>query len=592
MKFSKLLNYLMDLLLLFTINIQSFYSLGINKKHINSLLLIATIFFLFSKKVIAQNYQLQIINDNNKSIKLLTKKTYKKTFSDSLSLFSELEKIKSKLFQKGYISASFDSVIFDSVIARAYLFTGKEFTTQHINNKGINPKLVNKLKLNQKQISKNKLKPQELFNVYEQILEYYENNAYPFAKIIPKNVLIRDGHISLDIELQKNQKIKIHKVIIKGETKISAVFIKRYLSIFEEDDYNESVISEIGNKLNNLNFISQIRKPEVDFYGNKADIYIYLKDKKANKFDGVIGFIPDKENDYKLSFTGNINLYLINNLKKGEEMFLKWNRTKKLSQKLNIGTNIPYLFKSPFGTNFNFNLDKKDTTYMSVMGNLGVNYSFKNNDKIIAYIKNTSSYILSSKNIDTTIFKDVKTLSFGIAYNTQNINYIYNPSKGYYFLTDIASGKRSYNDLSNSNIEISVAFDLYIPIYRKLVYKISTKNNYMFSNEDLFQNELYKVGGFNSIRGFDEDAFFTSKFSVLTNEIRFLYEKKSNIYIFSDIASVKDMQDNLLLYGFGFGTSLSTKAGLFSISYALGKTGNNPIQISNSKVHLGYVNQF
>ncbi len=568
------------------------YIKKINSKNKHITKIIIAIIFLLSQNTFAQNYQVQIISDNANSIKFLKKKSFKKTFTDSLTLLSELEKIKSKLFQKGYISASFDSIIYDSSEVKAYLFTGKKYTVQQINNQGIALKLTNKLNFNEKKISKNNINPNELFEVYEKIIRYYENNGYPFASINPKNVKFSNGKISLDIELKKNKKIKINKVIIKGEAKISNTFIKRYLSIFEDDIYNESTISEINNKLNNLSFVSQIRKPEIDFYSNKADVYIYLKSKKANKFDAVIGFIPDKENDYKLSFTGNINLLLINNLKKGEEIFLNWNRTKKLSQKLNVGTNIPYLLKSPFGTNFKFNLDKKDTTYMTVAGNLGINYSFKNNDKIIAYVKNASSYILSAKNIDTTIYKDVKTLSFGMAYQTQNLNYIYNPSRGYYFLTDIANGNRSFNNLKTKHLELNINFDFYFPIYRKFVYKLSSQNKYLISKEGFFQNELYKVGGFNSIRGFDEDAFFTKSFSVLTNEIRFLYERKSNVYIFSDIARIESLKDNLLLYGFGFGTNFSTKAGIFSISYALGKIENNPIQISNSKIHLGYVNRF
>jgi len=48
----------------------------------------------------------------------------------------------------------------------------------------------------------------------------------------------------------------------------------------------------------------------------------------------------------------------------------------------------------------------------------------------------------------------------------------------------------------------------------------------------------------------------------------------------------------VLLFGFGVGTNFNTRAGTFSISYALGKIINNPIQISNSKIHLGYINRF
>lgn len=537
------------------------------------------LFFLLFKTSFSQNYKLQIIADSTINLKILKNKSYKKTFKDSLNVFSELEKTKSQLIKKGYISASFDSVIFNNKEVKAFLYTGKKYTFQITESKDIKTKTYNNYKF---------------IEEYENIIKYYENNGYPFACIKPKNVkYAKNNKINIEIEIEKNKLTRINKLIIKGEPKISETFIKRYLSVFENDFYNESIISAISSKLENLNFVSQIRKPEIEFFGSKADVYIYLKEKKANNFNGIIGFIPDKNNENKLSFTGNINLLLINNLKKGEEISLNWNKTNKHSQKLNIATNMPYIFKSPFGTSLAFNLDKIDTSYMTISGKFGINYSFKNNDKIITYAKKTSSYILTKKNIDTTIFKNTQSIAFGLAYKSQRLNYIFNPSKGYSFITDFANGKRTINSNKFSYFELNASLDFYIPLFSKFVYKVSTENKYLFSKTDLLKNELYKVGGFYSLRGFDEDEFYSSQFTVLRNEIRFLYERNSNIYIFTDIARIEQLQNNVLhLTSFGLGTNFNTKAGIFSISYALGKEENNPIQLSNSKIHLGYVNRF
>ena len=118
----------------------------------------------------------------------------------------------------------------------------------------------------------------------------------------------------------------------------------------------------------------------------------------------------------------------------------------------------------------------------------------------------------------------------------------------------------------------------------------------MFSETELFQNELYKIGGFNSVRGFDEDAFYASGFSMLSGELRYLFERNSNVYAFVDFARTEQIINSVkteqYLSGFGIGTNFNTKAGVFSIAYALGKLDNNPVQLSNSKIHLGYVNRF
>ncbi|MCF6364585.1 MAG: hypothetical protein L3J35_00105 [Bacteroidales bacterium] len=550
------------------------------------------LFLLVLNKANAQKYNLTIISDSINSEKFLKKKAYDKVFNDSLSLFSELEAIKSKLFAKGYISASFDSVIFDSARVTAYLFTGIKYKLQEINIQEIDKQLLRKLNISEKKIKANKIKPHELLDFYNKIITYYENNAYPFAIIIPEKVEVIDNNIKLNLLINRSKQVKINKIIIKGNPKLSEIYIKRYLSLFENDDYNENIISSINLKIEELSFLSQIRKPEIEFYGNNADVYLYLKNKKANLFNGVVGFIPVKNNDYKLSFTGEIDFRLLNNFTKGEEIYLKWNRTEKLSQKLNVGTNIPFLFKSPFGLNTNFKLDKRDTTFMSVFGKAGIDYSFKNNDKIIAYAKVANSFILSSQNIDTTIFKNVKSTLFGIAYETKNIDYIYNPSKGFFLYSDIASGNRKLANSTYSFLDLKLKFDYYLRLFGKFVLKSSLKNNYMFSESQLFQNEMYKIGGFNSVRGFDEDAFFTSGFSMLSGDLRYLFERNSNVYAFIDYARIKQIDRTINLTGFGFGTNFNTKAGIFSIAYALGKQGGNSVLLSNSKIHLGYVNRF
>ena len=45
-------------------------------------------------------------------------------------------------------------------------------------------------------------------------------------------------------------------------------------------------------------------------------------------------------------------------------------------------------------------------------------------------------------------------------------------------------------------------------------------------------------------------------------------------------------------YSFGAGMSFETKAGIFSINYAVGKQFDNPILFSAAKVHFGFINFF
>jgi hypothetical protein len=44
--------------------------------------------------------------------------------------------------------------------------------------------------------------------------------------------------------------------------------------------------------------------------------------------------------------------------------------------------------------------------------------------------------------------------------------------------------------------------------------------------------------------------------------------------------------------GFGAGLAFETKAGIFQVSYAYGKTDQTPVQWRSAKIHFGYLVQF
>ena len=77
---------------------------------------------------------------------------------------------------------------------------------------------------------------------------------------------------------------------------------------------------------------------------------------------------------------------------------------------------------------------------------------------------------------------------------------------------------------------------------------------------------------------------------------RFVFEENSNFFVFADQAWWEDAtQDQLVTdtpFGFGLGTTFETKAGLFSLTYALGRQFFNPIELRGGKVHFGFISLF
>jgi outer membrane protein assembly factor BamA len=115
-------------------------------------------------------------------------------------------------------------------------------------------------------------------------------------------------------------------------------------------------------------------------------------------------------------------------------------------------------------------------------------------------------------------------------------------------------------------------------------------------NENLFQNDLFRIGGLTSLRGFNENFFFVSAYSILTLEQRFFLSDESYFLLFYNQAYLESEVENFgftdFPLGFGTGFSFRTQAGIFTFVYSLGKSENQPIDFRLSKIHFGLKSLF
>ncbi|WP_332911626.1 BamA/TamA family outer membrane protein [Algoriphagus boritolerans] len=113
-------------------------------------------------------------------------------------------------------------------------------------------------------------------------------------------------------------------------------------------------------------------------------------------------------------------------------------------------------------------------------------------------------------------------------------------------------------------------------------------------NQNLFLNELYRLGGLKSIRGFNEKNFFAKNFGYLNLEQRLFFDQNSFLIVFADLGIVENPYNSPKIdrpFSFGTGINLDTDGGLFSFVLAIGKSSAS-ISFSYSRIHFGYLARF
>ena len=446
----------------------------------------------------------------------------------------------------------------------------------------------------------------------DKALILFENSGHPFAKINILEKNSNDSTLNVDLQIDKGNIIRYDSIDIKGNSKISRAFMAAYLGIKKGRLYNESEIQLINKRLSTLTFIQTIKSPEIAFIEQKTRLILYLNKRNSSQFDGIIGLLPQSGDNQKTLITGEIKLNLLNTLNNAEHIELSWRRTDPLSQDLIVGLSAPYIAGTPYGGDFKFKLIKKDTTTITTTFHIGGNYYFSGMNNLKAYFEQTTSSMLSVTSITSASSLsqniDYKIQRYGLATSITNLDDLWIPTHGYKLDFDVNIGSRIiiknskipsdyYVNIPESETQIkeTFSFDFYQRVAKKLVFNFSNRTNYISGNS-VYENEMFRFGGLNSLRGFNEESLMASFLCMSNTELRWLIDKKTYLFIFWNGAYYEKKLKTKFVHdtpnGFGAGLSFDTPAGIFNITYALGKEFNNPIQFKYGKIHFGIVARF
>ena len=150
--------------------------------------------------------------------------------------------------------------------------------------------------------------------------------------------------------------------------------------------------------------------------------------------------------------------------------------------------------------------------------------------------------------------------------------------------------------LRSYQLKLKLAAAHYFPVGRSSAIKTSVHTG-LYSSPAIFRNELFQIGGYKLLRGFDEESIYASRYGVITAEYRNLISLNSYFFFFMDAGLVKNKYQsvnvNNQFISAGLGIVYETKLGLLNLSYAVGKRDDIKFNLKGaSKLHFGYINYF
>ncbi|MEQ8811079.1 MAG: hypothetical protein RIE59_18560, partial [Imperialibacter sp.] len=151
-----------------------------------------------------------------------------------------------------------------------------------------------------------------------------------------------------------------------------------------------------------------------------------------------------------------------------------------------------------------------------------------------------------------------------------------------------------YNDIKLKSIQTTMEgyFENYLKPTKAIVFAQQVYVGVIL-NDQVFRNDLFRFGGLRRLRGFNENQFYSQHYGVGVAELRFLFQEESYFVTFADQGIVDGGAGNwVYAAGVGGGMALKVNNGIFRLMLAVGGTKGQPMDITQPKVHFGFVNRF
>ncbi len=503
---------------------------------------------------------------------------------------------------KKIVSDSAKAVKFlDSLTENSYFFTELkdvkkiENRTEIYYDKGPNfnrarvtfsDSLVSDLKL-----QKNDLYTKNLDSLKKNINQKYRNKGFAFNRVKTKFQKMENGIPAVKISVVTSSQRKIDAIVYKGYTRLPKQFVKALNKEYLGKNYDDKNLVTMNQTLQNHQFITLEKPPQTLFTQDSTQVFLFMQKKKTNTFDGMIGFGNDKSE--KFTVNGTLNVQLKNMFNSFESIGVYWQRNPDKGQTFDMQTDIPYTFGSNVGLNVNVNIFRQDSTFANVKLLPAIYYHLSPRQKLGLKGTFESSAILDS------------LYTGGRDYSKKGIGLWYQYQEG----SDIPL----FINKSNIRIEadfLKTKYDATQEQYDQIRYFLFAEHNFNLSGNhflnikaesallsaknDLSSNELFRFGGWNSMRGFNEQSLISDFYAFAGAEYRYLVNDQAFFDLFAQYGQMsnKALGISPKLYSLGLGFNFFLPIGLMSFQISNGNQFGNPFKFNEIKIHWGILSRF
>ncbi len=538
---------------------------------------------------------------------------YESEVSDTLSAVQVINDVLSALHNDGYLLARQTDFQLQDQLFQVLVEIGERFEWLALKAGNLDKGLMRRAGFRERLFTGKAFRYSQVARLQDRLLSYAEQNGYPFAKTRIDSLHISGNQLGGVLNFEPGPAILFDSLDVTSEMFIRSRFLGNFLDIKMGSTYNHKRIETLNRSLSALPYLKLAEEPRLTFQNSEATLHLKFSKRRINQIDGIIGFLPNANNDNKLLITGQFDIELYNPFGSGKMIGLHWRKQNVETQTLNLEYEHPNLLGSPLGARLEFDFLKQDTLFTTRDLNLELSYRLGGSGSFTVFTRQQGANLISTQHLQSvTRLPDVINFdlaSYGVGFDWNSLDDIFLPKRGLSLSLNASVGNKKLRpsteipsdllvgvDLKNLQYNLALSFEKHSTIGQNLVL-LNRFDGGMLFNDRLFRNDAVRLGGLNSIRGFNENFFFATRYATTTAEARLFFDALSYFSLFTDFGVVyEDFSEEPVTdypIGVGAGISFSTDAGIFNFVYALGRSDiAGALSLNQSKIHFGFTSRF
>ena len=560
-----------------------FFKAILNKKFIPYIYIL----FLscFSHLTFGQKNELILVAKDTIQNRIVSEIYHTKKHLQKKDALDEIDRILQQVKKRGFFTARIDSISKTNKELIAYLDLGKKINeiiivTKKDNTNGIIDSGIDSIKI----------KTREFSDLTNQLLEQIDRKGNSFSEITYVNPLLKNDTLFLEMKISNSSSRKIDKVITRGYEDFPKKFISKYFLIDKNTVFSKQKLNQVSALSNKLDFIKEKKVPEVLFKKDSTHLYLFLDKIGTSSFDGLVNF-SSKENGKGLLLNGNLDLKLNNTFNTGEKFEIIWNKVSDEKTDFKINSYVPYILNSKFSTTLEFYLYRQDSTFINTNFELKTDYLINQKSHAsILYSSEKSNYLLNISNNDLASYSNY-FIGLGYELKKSSTSNLYKYKNG--LNLNLTIGKRKTDTESINQLKFHFSAFANVQINNRGYLNIKNESGLLTSKNYLL-NELFRIGGANSIRGYNEQSIFTNGYSYSNIEFRYSLDTSSYLYSITDLGVYKENTTNKIkkLLGIGAGYQFRINNNLVNLGYVISTNSSTNAKLNSSRLVVRWTSFF